>query len=668
MGLMTHISKVEEMLYENTPHRILARAVASALRSLGATGVSEKEIEYIVAESPREELGDYGIPLARFARRYRVDLNRLFEEAAARLREERLVAEARRVGGFLNIRLDAAEALRLITEALRAQGESFGIVRTRHPQRLVVEHTSANPVHPLHIGHARNASLGDTLARLLRARGHWVETRFYINDMGRQVAVMVYGFRLAGLNDVPAGEKPDHFIGLVYAITHTLADIESLRRRLEEAKQAGEEDRYRELLRELDSLVADAARLRERNPALFDRIAEAIRGRDPDRDISELMKSYEYRRDPEVVSLFRRLVEKCLEGFRATLARMNVVHDKWDWESDLAWSSMVSKILEEARKSPYYTTHRGAEALNLQPLLRDPEVREKLGVPEGYEIPPLVLRRSDGTTLYTTRDIAYTLKKFREAMADKVFNVIAAEQRLEQLQVRLALIALGYRREGLNTIHYAYEMVNLPGQKMSGRRGRYITLDQLIDQAVAIARREVEKRSPSLPEEEKQRIAEAVGAAAVRYALVSVSAPKPMTFDINRALDFEQSSAPYILYTHARAANILAKAKERGIEIDLDSIDPTAAEENPHRRRLVVRLLTYPYIFAKAADEQRPELLVAYLNTYADLFNKWYASGDSAVNEPDPAKRNTKLAIVAASKHMLANTLRILGIEPIERM
>jgi len=655
-------------LYENSPHRILARGVAKALRQLGAQGVDEKEIEYVVAESPREDLGDYGVPLARFARRHRVPLDELFERVRKLLLQEPLVRDVRRAGGYLNIVLDASKAFELIAATLEAEGESFGLVRAGEPLRLVVEHTSANPVHPLHIGHARNASLGDTLARLLRARGHWVETRFYINDMGRQVAVMVYGFRLAGLSDVPPGEKPDHFIGLVYAMTHTLADIESLKKRIEEAKNSGDEERYRQLLRELDSLVADAARLRERNPELFDRIAEAIKGRDPDRDISELMRSYEYRTDEEVVRLFRRLVERCLQGFRETLARLNVHHDRWDWESDLAWQSLVGKILEEARRSPYYTLHRGAEALNLQPLLEDPEVRKALGIPEGYEVPPLVLRRSDGTTLYTTRDIAYTLKKFREARADKVFNVIAAEQRLEQLQVRLALIALGYRREGLNTIHYAYEMVNLPGQKMSGRRGRYITLDQLIDQAVAIARREVEKRSPDLTPEEKDRIAQAVGAAAVRYALVSVSAPKPMTFDINRALDFDQSSAPYILYTHARAANILRKAEQRGITPSPAQADPAAIEENPLRRKLVVKTLEYPYIFAKAADEQRPELLVAYINTYADTFNKWYASGDSAVNELDPGKRAAKLLAVKAAKQVLANTLNILGITPIDRM
>ncbi|ALL01198.1 Arginyl-tRNA synthetase [Pyrodictium delaneyi] len=657
-------------VYESAPQRVLSRVVARVLEQQGVElGPRERqEIEYIVAESPRPELGDYGIPAARYAKRYGIDLDIFFKKATALLQQEPVVAEAKRVGGYLNITIDVGYAAKLVFEAVRAEGFEYGRVKTEKPERIVVEHTSANPVHPLHIGHARNASLGDSLARLLRARGHVVQTRFYINDMGRQVAVLAYGYIAAGLDKPPKDVKPDHWIGLVYAITHTLSDIEELKKRLEQLKQEEKYEEYRQLLRELDELVATASRLRERDPELFERIAEALKGKDPSQEISKLMQVYEYRQDPEKVELVRKVVQLCLQGFRETLSRLGIEIEKWDWESELAWTSMVSKILEQARSSPYATVHKGALALNLQPLLRDPVVRERLGLPEDYEIPPLILQRSDGTTLYTTRDIAYSIKKFREFNADRVFNVIAAEQRLEQLQVRLALIALGYRREGLNMIHYAYEMVNLPGQKMSGRRGRYITLDELIDQAVAIARQEVEKRSPGLPEEEKQKIAEAVGTAAVRYTLVSVSAPKPMTFNINEALNFERNSAPYILYTHARAASILAKARERGIQLDWDRIDYSAANENMLRRSLVIQALVYPYVFAKAADEQRPELIVAYLNRLADIFNRWYTSGDSVVNEQDQGKQMFKLALVYAVKQILANALDLLGIKAIDRM
>ena len=655
------------VLYEYTPQRLLAKAVAAVLSNRGAS-IDEKSVEYVVSESPSPELGDYGVPIVRFARTHRMDPHELVNSVSAKLRENRVVTSVEFVRGYLNIKIDAIEAAKAVFETYLSEGEEFGLVKTENPLRIIVEHTSANPVHPLHIGHARNASLGDTLARLLRARGHIVQTRFYIDDMGRQVATVIYGFLLAGIDGVPRGVKPDHFIGLVYAITHTLADIETLKRQLERLKLEGRDEEYREKLRELDSLIADASRLRERDPTLFDKIAEAIKGRDVERDIQDIMRKYEYREDEKIVKIFRSIVEECLRGFRETLENLAAVPEVWDWESDLTWSSLVGKILEKAEKSPYKTTHKGALALNLQPLLSDPAIRRALGLPEDYEVPPLILRRSDGTTLYTTRDIAYTIKKFKEFKADRVYNVIAAEQRLEQLQVRLALIALGYRHEGINLVHYAYEMVHLPGQRMSGRRGRYITLDELLAQAVALAREEVEKRSPHLPEQEKEKIARTVGHAAVRYALVSVSASKPMTFNIREALNFERSSAPYILYTHARAANILAKAKERNIDIDWDNIDYQAVNENKLRRALIIKALTYPYIFAKAADEQRPEILVAYINNFADIFNKWYASGDSAVNEPEPKKRNLKLALVTVSKQILTNTLQILGITPIERM
>ncbi len=655
-------------LLENTPFKLLARYTIQVLQEFGVAQASMAEVEFTVAETPDPSLGDYGLPLARFAKRYRLDLQLVAEKLTAKLEDNPIVSKAFFARGYLNVKLNAETIARMLFEAVEGEGENFGLVKAEKPARIVIEHTSANPVHPLHIGHARNASLGDTLARLLRARGHTVQTRFYINDLGRQVAVMAYGMLLLGREEPPPGVKVDHWVGAVYAITHTLADIEEAKREVEEAKRRGDEEAYREAVRKLDSLVADAARLRERYPQLFDELSEKLKGRDVSSEIARLMKQYEYREDPELAEKVRKIVSMCLEGFRQTLRRLNVEFDVWDWESDLAWSGLVAEILEKARRSPYATIYKGAFALNLKPLLQDPIVRSALGLPEDYDIPPLILQRSDGTTLYTTRDIAYSVKKFREFLADKVYNVIAAEQRLEQLQVRLALIALGYRKEGLNMHHYAYEMVNLPGQKMSGRRGRYVTLDELLDQAVETARREVEKRSPHLPPEEREKIAERVGVAAVRYALVSVSASKPMTFSVGEALNFEKNTAPYLLYTYARAANILAKARERGITIDTNNINYGAAEENELRRKLVIQLYQYPYYFAKAADELKPEILVAYLGKLADTFNKWYSQGDSAVNEPHEPTRNFKLEMVKTVKIVVGSALKLLGIEPIERM
>ncbi len=650
------------------PYGSIVRIMASSASSLAEEkGVKlEENPEYLVSEPPRPEYGDLSFPAFRIAR----PLGMKSMEAASLLAErindalKRLsLGLASVMGGYVNVRLEAPRLASMTMEAYRRLGERFGEVPAERSLRIVVEHTSANPIHPLHIGHARNAVLGDSLARLLEARGHVVQRRFYVDDMGRQVAVLAYGLRLLGFMK-PEG-KPDHWIGLVYAITHTLLDIRKLKDIVDELRRNGRDEETRGKIRELDELVADASELREKEPGLFDRIADAMaKDPSPERNISRLMVLYE-QGDPEVKKLFREAVEKCIEGFRETLEdRMGIRFDKWDWESDLSWSGMVGRIIEEARRSPYYTTYKGSEALDFSEIQRDPEIREKLRIPSSYDIPPLILRRSDGTTLYTTRDIAYSLYKFRDFNADKVINVIAAEQRLPQIQIRLALIALGYRREAFNLIHYAHEMVSLPGVRMSGRRGRYVSLDQLLDAAVERARIEVEKRARSMAPSEADRAARIVGVGAVKYALLSIAAQKPMTFSLEEALDFERNSAPYIQYAHARAANILAKAKEDWGE---GGVEWEEASAPPIRRRLLLQASRTPYIIAKAADELRPELIVSHLGRIADIFNSWYPL-DPVIQEKNRGARLYKLALVDLTRHVLAKGLHLLGIEAPEKM
>ncbi len=658
---MVDVSPVNtSTIYELSPQRILARAISEVLRSHGVN-VREKELEYIVNETPNPSLGDYGIPIMRYVSKL-PDPEKILEQIRNRIREVHgdIVVDVIRVGGYLNIKMNEVNMARYLFTAIRSEKDGYGHVKADKPSRVVVEHTSANPVHPLHIGHARNAVLGDTLARLLKARGHIIQTRFYINDLGRQVAVLVYGLLKLGQTQPPPGIKIDHWYGYVYAVTHTLIDLSEIKKRIKEART---QEEYRDLVKEQDKLVAVLARLRERNPTVFDRLAEAISSDDePESEIRRIMKDYEYKNNGELVEFIRRVVESCLEGFRETLGKLDIVFDKWDWESDLSWESSVRRIVEQAKESRYAITYRGALALDLNKLLDEkPWLRQALDI-KG-EIPPLILLRSDGTTLYTTRDIAYSLKKFHEFKADRVINVIASEQRLEQLQVRLSLIALGYEREGMNLLHYAYEMVNLPGRSMAGRRAEYVTLDELIDNAIVRAREEVEKRSQVRGEDERKRVAEAVGKSAIRYSLLSTAALKPLIFDINTALDFEKNSAPYIQYTYARAHNILAK-HSGGVE--WDNIDYTEASRG-EKRRIIMLLWQYPYVFAKAADELRPEILVSYVNKLADVFNKWYQA-DPVLHEPIQAKKNFKLAMTLGVKIVVGNIMDLLGLIRLERM
>jgi arginyl-tRNA synthetase len=346
---------------------------------------------------------------------------------------------------------------------------------------------------------------------------------------------------------------------------------------------------------------------------------------------------------------------------------MNVDFDDWDWESDMVWSGRVAMVLEKARRSPYFTYYKGAEALDLpsyikQELSQNSELRKHFKLPKGFEIPPLILRRSDGTTLYVTRDIAYSIYKFEVTGADKVYNVIGADQRLSQLQLRLALAALGYVREAVNLVHYEYELVNLPGARMSSRRGTAVWLDDVLENLMLRAYSEVKKRNPEASEDWITETAWKIARAALRFRMVQISAPKPMVFDPQKALDLTANTGPYLQYTHARASGILRKL---GI-INYTRVDPGACSEGA-RRRLLIKSLRFPLTAAKAADDLAPEILATYLLDLADAFNSWYQS-DSVIGEPDEGSKYCKAVLVNIVKTVLKEGLWLLGIEAPERM
>lgn len=624
------------------------RRVAECVERL--TGLPSVEYMKLFSRAPREEYGDFGFPIARF---HRGDPEALAQSMRECVKEQISYADVSIDKGFLNVKLHAPLLARELS-AQMAAGWRPSPLRAERPMKVVVEHTSANPVHPLHIGHARNASLGDTLARMLRARGHDVEVRYYVNDMGRQVSVVVLGFRLLGKEPAEVakelGMKIDHAIGWVYAVTHTAIDLKV-------ARDKGEE--------EASYLASVLERLKEKGSReMAEKLIESIFAMDdPERRLSEIMQRYEAGLEPER-SLVRSIASEALRGFMETLSLMGISYDKIDWESDVVWSGLLQEIAERARSSRFLIKHKDALALDMMAILAEranEDVRERLKVPKG-EVPPMILYRSDGTTLYWTRDIAYSVKKFRESGAELVINVIAAEQRLPQLQIRIALLGLGYEKESLGMIHYDYEIVRLPDRRMSGRRGEYVSLDELIEGAKKIALAGVLERNEGMDVAEAERIAEGVAIGAIRFSLVQPGALKQITFDIDRVLNIEENTGPYLQYTYVRALGIL----EKHGAVKYDLIDPSALEER-ERRALLIQALLYPHVASKAIDEMRPEDLAAYLLRLADTFNRWYQK-DSVIKDPDARSREAKAMLVELVRAVMGSGLPLLGVPLLSRM
>jgi arginyl-tRNA synthetase len=251
------------------------------------------------------------------------------------------------------------------------------------------------------------------------------------------------------------------------------------------------------------------------------------------------------------------------------------------------------------------------------------------------------------------------LWKFKRA--EKVINVIGMEQSLAQLQLKLALHALGYGKEAGNFVHFAYNLVTLPGYKMSSRRGHYITFDEVLDEAIERAYEEVSQRSPQLTEEEKRRIANFVGIGAVRYALVDVDASKPVVFTWERVLNFETNSAPYVQYTHARACSILRKAAREPEKPALELL------EQGLERELILTLASFPDTFIEATEYLKPNLIADFANALADKFNTFY-NAFPVIKAESQGLSDARIALTEAIRIVLQNALTLIGIVAPEKM
>jgi len=575
---------------------------------------------------------------------------------AKHVKRHGLVASAEAVNGYVNFHADEANYYKLVFETAVGDPE-YGYLKTEKPQRVMVEHTSANPIHPITIGHARNAITGACLANLLRLHGNGMRVHFLVNDMGRQVALATWGWTLLGK---PAPDiRGELFIGAIYASTNVNMELLRVSKELKAAEEKADVPMIAELQEEQEKFETAAADLEKTSPKIYKALREKIAAYpDPAAEIAKLNTAYE-NNDPETKQAVRRLVKICIDGFVQTMGELGIRYDSFDYESDLVWERKADEVLDALKNTNFVEHDQGALVLNCDEVATVYALKERWGLAPHHEIPRLVLVRSDGTTLYTLRDMAYSIYKFGTGV-DKVINVIGQEQALAQLQLRIALVAIGKQAMGDNQFHYGYEFVKLPEGKMSGRLGRYVALNDVMDRSIDLAFDEVTKRTPDLPEAQRRDIARMVGLGAVKYTLLSVDANKQVTFDWAKALNFETNSAPFIQYSHARCCNILIRAKERPVA-DFSQLT------DPKEREVASLVANWPGVFAESAEELKPGTVTAYLNSLADRFNSFYSSL-RVLNAETPGLVGARLALVDAVRVVLHNGCAALGIEAPERM
>ncbi|NEU58491.1 arginine--tRNA ligase [Halorussus sp. MSC15.2] len=514
--------------------------------------------------------------------------------------ESELVAAAAAQGPYVNF---APSDAYYEGTAEAAQREDFGRLEPTG-EEVVVEHTSANPTGPVHVGRARNPIVGDAVARILAFAGNDVDRHYYVNDAGRQMAVFTWAYETFEEDDLPDPERDKADYDLV---------------------------RYYRIGNEF---------LEEGDP---DEVEEA------EDEIQAIMQGLESG-DEETYERVQEVVDTVLGGMRETLDRLPAEFDEFVKETRFLRDGSADDVVSRLKELDEAVYEEDAWQLDL----------EEFGIEKNF-----VFLRSDGTTLYATRDLAHHEWKFDEY--DRAVTVLGEDHKLQARQMNATLELLGNDTDDLRQVIYSY--VNLPEGKMSTRAGTGIDLDDLLDEAIDRAREEVETRlddrirDDDLTDEDVERIAEQVGIGAVRYDIVSKQPTKAITFEWDRALDFEAQSAPYVQYVHARCCGILEEAG-----IDPASTAPVAEGfdasllETEAERELLAVVARFPAVIEEAAEDLEPHVVATYTREIADTFNTFYRECPVLADDVDDDLRDARLALVAASKHAVGNALQVLGV------
>ncbi len=544
----------------------------------------------IPLETPPEGLGDICFPAFQYSQALKASPEDCAERIVSAMDTGEYFSKHEAARGYVNSFIDWGKLTPQVVESILSLGPEFGGLEPKD-ERILLEHTSVNPTGPIHIGRSRNSIIGDTLARVLRRAGYDVTTEFLVNDTGRQMVVLTWATQNISEDELPKARRDK--------------DDHLIVRYYQKAYEILESDTT------LEKTIEDL-------------VLRLDRG------------------EEEIVRDVKAVAEKVMKGMVSTLKEIGVTLDSYFWESSTILDGSVHEVIESLKRSENAHSDAGAYYLDL----------ESSGI-HGWDA-RFFFTRKDGTSLYTTRDIAYHLGKFKRC--DIAINVLGEDQKLGMKQLTLALDMMGVEKRP-ETVFYAF--VSLPTGKMSTRSGTTVLLDDLIDESRARAAEEVKKRRPELSLEKIESIANIVGTGAVRYNILRVQPEKKIVFKWEEALNFDGNTAPFIQYSHARACSILRKAPDRtGKDYGLLA--------HPSEIRLVNTLSRFPIVIRNCAGSLRVHSLASYAYDLSSDFNQFYR--DCGVIRAEAELRDARGALVECTKIVLVSCLDTMGIQAPEEM
>jgi len=513
------------------------------------------------------------------------------------------------IKGYLNLYFLPGDFCQKVVDNVLVQGNDYGRGNPK-TERVMVEYVQPNTHHSFHIGHYRNAILGEVLARLVEFAGFETIRASYPGDIGLGVITVIWIYQkfYSGQEPVDIHERGQWLLKLYVEATQLLEPKEG------ETKE------------------------------------ERMRRESYDAERRDLYRRWDAG-DPEIRSLWLKTRGWSLEELNDILKMLNIHIDVWFYESEV--DEPAKHIVDELIQLGIADDERPEGAVIVR-------IDEKLGLKkEKYRTN--VILRSDGTTLYLTKDLALGKEKFEKYHVDRSIYVIDVRQSLHLQQTYKILELWGFK-QAKKCYHLGHGVVNLPEGAMSARRGRVVLFKEVADEAIRRVLNEIQQKNPELPMEQRMIVAQQVGLGAMAYAMLSVDNLKDIVFDIEEALSFDGRTGAYIQNAYVRANSILRKAggmpsEEVPFEYELTS----------HEVELIDLISRFPDTVEQSAQEYRPLVVANYAYDLANIFHSFYHS--VPVIQAESAEiQAARLRLVAAARQVLENALRLLVIQAPEAM
>jgi arginyl-tRNA synthetase len=650
-------------------YRHLERRLARHVRDFVERAYQVELSKVVIEQPPKVELGEYALPLAfELAKRLRQAPRKIAEEIVNGVGPVEGFEKLELAGaGYINARLHRAQLARALAADENPKAEVPA-------GKILVEHSSINPNKAAHIGHLRNAILGDTFVRLLLFAGREVDVQNYIDNTGAQVADVVVGFLLiekksrAEIEDLIRQPRFDFYCWDLYA----------------RVSQWYAEDKHN-----LEARLQTLQRIEQ--------------GNNETAAIAELIST----------AVLRRHLE--------TMTRLDIEYDFLPRESEILhlhfWEAAFSQLKasgvlffeDEGKNRGCWVMRRGNQSAAASAA--DAEKNQ-----DQSQDDQKVIVRSNGTVGYVGKDIAYHMWKFgvlgrdfgyrkfyryadqRECWISTtvgaldhphfgdvaaIYNVIDARQAEAQTAVIDALRGLGYNQQADHYTHFSYEMVALtpgcaaelgyqlsdedkgrPYIEVSGRKGFGVKADDLIDRLIVSARQEVDTRHPELAEAERQMTATQIGVGALRYFMLKFTKQSVIAFDFKEALSFEGETGPYAQYAAVRAANIFRKGgydPDHFSAPDLDFAKYLQGEQTDEIWELWLAAAKTSALIDQCIATTEPAYLAKHAFQLGQLFNTFYHR-HNILNEPDEARKQFLLVTTAVARRELIRVLAVMGI------